>query len=98
MNSKKKKEITQPTKLKTGGSTFKNPIDQTKKKVWQLIKESVPNGINFGDAQISEKHSNFFINKKEAKYKDMKSLIDFVRKKVHDKTKVKINLEIIIIE
>jgi len=95
---KKKKEITQPTKLKTGGSTFKNPIDQTKKKVWQLIKESVPNGINFGDAQISEKHSNFFINKKEAKYKDMKSLIDFVRKKVHDKTKVKINLEIIIIE
>ena len=95
---KKKKEKAQPSKLKTGGSTFKNPIEQTKKKAWQLIKESVPNGIKFGDAEISEKHSNFFVNKKEAKYKDMKSLIDFVRNKVQDKTAIKINLEIIIVE
>ena len=39
---KEKKEKAQPTKIKTSGSTFKNPIDQTDKKVWQLIKESVP--------------------------------------------------------
>jgi UDP-N-acetylmuramate dehydrogenase len=37
---KKKKEEAQPTRIKTSGSTFKNPLDQTEKKVWQLIKES----------------------------------------------------------
>ena len=39
---KTEKEKNQPTKIKTSGSTFKNPILQTKKKVWELIKESVP--------------------------------------------------------
>ena len=38
-----KKEKAQPTRIKTGGSTFKNPIDQTNKKVWEIIKSSVPN-------------------------------------------------------
>ena len=54
------KEKTQPTKIKTSGSTFKNPLSQTKKKVWELIKESVPLSQKFGDAHISEKHCNFF--------------------------------------
>ena len=39
---KAKKEKSQPTRIKTSGSTFKNPINQSDKKVWQLIKESVP--------------------------------------------------------
>ena len=39
---KEKKEKAQPTKVKTSGSTFKNPVDQSDKKVWQLIKETVP--------------------------------------------------------
>ena len=60
INSKKKKEISQPLKVKTGGSTFKNPKDQTEKKVWELIK-SVDNQISFGDAKISNKHSNFLL-------------------------------------
>ena len=38
-----KKELAQPTKIKTGGSTFKNPINQTDKKVWELIRSSVSN-------------------------------------------------------
>ena len=38
---KNKKDYTQPTKIKTGGSTFKNPIKQTDQKVWELIKKSV---------------------------------------------------------
>ena len=54
-----KKDKNQPTKIKTSGSTFKNPIKQTDKKVWELIKDSVPLNISFGDACISEKHSNF---------------------------------------
>jgi len=93
-----KKEKSQPTRIKTSGSTFKNPKDQTNIKVWQLIKDSVPNELNFGDAKISEKHANFFVNKKNAKYEDMKSLIDYVKNKVKDKTGVDINLEIVIVD
>ena len=94
---KSKKEETQPTKIKTGGSTFKNPITQTDKKVWELIKSSVPKNTNFGDATISEKHFNFFVNKNKATYKDMKKLIDFVREKVKEKTGINLDLEIEII-
>ena len=95
---KAEKEKNQPTKIKTSGSTFKNPISQTEKKVWQLIKESVPLDINFGDAYISEKHCNFFINKGNAKFEDMKNLIDFVEKKVWEKTGVSLEKEIKILE
>jgi len=59
-NLVKKKEKAQPTRIKTSGSTFKNPKSQTNKKVWELIKESVPLDKSFGDACISEKHCNFF--------------------------------------
>ncbi len=92
------KELAQPTKIKTGGSTFKNPINQTKKKVWQLIKESVPMDISFGDAKISEKHCNFFINTKKASSKDMKKLINFVIKNVKTKTGINLDLEIVIVK
>ncbi len=95
---KEKKEKAQPTKIKTSGSTFKNPIDQTKKKVWQLIKESVPLGKSFGDASISQKHCNFFINKGNANFEDMKKLINFVSESVLKKTGVKLETEIKILE
>ena len=92
------KNMAQPTKIKTSGSTFKNPIDQTDKKVWELIRSSVPNETSYGDAVISEKHANFFVNKKNAKSADMKSLINFVKKKVKDHTGVKLELEIVVVE
>ena len=95
---KEKKEKNQPTKIKTSGSTFKNPVDQTEKKVWQLIKESVPLEKSFGDASISEKHCNFFVNKGNANFKDMKKLIDFVSDSVFKKTGIKIETEIKILE
>ena len=91
-----KKEKAQPTRIKTGGSTFKNPIKQTNKKVWEIIKQSVPNDIKFGDAAISNKHSNFFINKGNASFKDMKKLIEFVKNNVKNKTGVNLDLEIIL--
>ena len=97
-NLKIKKEKAQPTRIKTGGSTFKNPIKQTDKKVWEIIKESVPNNIQFGDATISDKHANFFINKDNASYKDMKKLIDFVKENVKNKTGINLDLEIILVE
>jgi UDP-N-acetylmuramate dehydrogenase len=92
------KESAQPTKIKTSGSTFKNPINQTNKKVWELIKESVSLDTSFGDAAISEKHCNFFINRGNASFNEMKNLIKFVSKKVYENTGIKIETEIEIVE
>ena len=76
---KNKKENSQPLRVKTGGSTFKNPKNQTDKKVWELIKESVDKKVSFGDARISDKHSNFFINTQNASFENMNDLINFVK-------------------
>jgi len=95
---KNEKEKNQPTRIKTSGSTFKNPISQTKKKVWELIKESVSLDKRFGDACISKKHCNFFVNKGDAKFNDMIKLIDFVAKNVKEKTGISLEKEIKILE
>ena len=95
---KLEKEKNQPTRIKTSGSTFKNPILQTKKKVWELIKDSVPLDKSFGDACISEKHCNFFVNKGQATFEDMNKLIDFVAKNVLEKTGISLEKEIKILE
>ena len=95
---KKKKDENQPTKIKTSGSTFKNPINQTNKKVWELIKESVPLESTFGDAGISDKHCNFFVNKNNATFNDMNKLIEFVKERVEKKTGIKLEKEIKILE
>jgi len=95
---KNQKDEAQPTKIKTGGSTFKNPIQQTNIKVWELIKKSVPLESKFGDAKISNKHCNFLVNSSEATFNDMKKLIEFVRKNVRLKTGIKLETEIEIIE
>ena len=94
---KEKKESSQPLRVKTGGSTFKNPKNKSEKKVWELIKENVDNQISFGDAKISEKHSNFFINSNNASYKDMCDLINFVKKNVKEKTGISLELELEIV-
>ena len=94
---KEKKNKTQPTKIKTGGSTFKNPISQTNQKVWELIKKSVPIDTKFGDAEISDKHCNFFVNRNNASFDDMQKLINFVKEKVKLKTGIKLETEVEII-
>ena len=95
---KNKKDDAQPTKIKTGGSTFKNPIKQTNQKVWELIKKSVPLDTKFGDAEISKKHCNFFVNNNNATFEDMKKLIEFVKENVKSKTGIIIETEIEIIQ
>ena len=95
---KLKKNNNQPTKIKTSGSTFKNPTKETTKKAWELIKESVPADTKFGDACISEKHSNFFVNKGNASFSDMKKLINFVERSVLKKTGIILKKEIKILE
>ena len=89
-----RKKNSQPSKIKTGGSTFKN---NNNKKAWMLIKESGCDKFYVGDAKISEKHCNFFINNGKAKSADIEKLIDKVKKKVQTVTGVNLELEIKII-
>ena len=70
---------------------------QTEKKVWELIKQSVDEEVSFGDAKISNKHSNFFVNSNNATFEEMNELIKFVKNKVKDKTGIKLDLEIEIV-
>ena len=92
--SMEQKKITQPSKIKTCGSTFKNSENQ---KAWKLIKESGCAGMKVGDAQISEKHCNFFVNTGNAKSKDLEKLIYQVQNKVLNKTGINLELELQII-
>jgi len=88
----KKKD--QPSKIKTCGSTFKNPENN---KAWKLIMDSGCAGMTVGDACISEKHCNFFVNKGNAKSSDLENLINQVKSKVFEKTGINLELEIQII-
>ena len=90
----KQKKLSQPSQIKTCGSTFKNPKD---KKAWQLIKNSNCSEKSFGKASISSKHSNFFVNEGGASSEDIEKLINFVRKQVLEKQNIKLDLEIKII-
>ena len=89
-----KKKESQPSQIKTGGSTFKNNND---KKAWMLIKESGCDKFYVGDAKISDKHCNFFVNDGKAKTADIEKLINKVKKEVKSKTGVTLELEIKII-
>ena len=91
---KKRKKEDQPSKIKTCGSTFKNPLNN---KAWSLIKNSGCGGLKIGDAYISEKHCNFFVNKGNAKSQDLENLIYQVKNKVLNKTGIELELELEII-
>lgn len=93
-NLVEKKKRDQPSKIKTCGSTFINP---DKSKAWKLIKDSGCAGMKIGDAYISEKHCNFFVNGGTAKSSDLEKLINRVKKKVLDKTGIDLKLELQII-
>ena len=90
-----RKKLSQPSKIKTCGSTFKNISRE--KKAWMLIKEAGCTDFKEGDAIISQKHCNFFINNGNAKSSDIEKLINRVKKKVFEKTGVNLELEIKII-
>ena len=90
-----KKKLSQPSQIKTCGSTFKN--FGNKKKAWELIKEAGCDKFKEGDAIISKKHCNFFVNNGKAKSSDIEKLIKKVKKTVNDKTGVNLELEINII-
>ncbi len=91
----KQKKESQPSQIKTCGSTFKNINNE--KKAWQLIKKTGCDGFKEGDASISKKHCNFFVNNGKANSTDIEKLINKVRKTVNEKLGVNLELEIKII-
>jgi len=90
-----RKKISQPSQIKTCGSTFKNINGD--KKAWMLIKEAGCNNYSEGDAVISKKHCNFFVNNGKARSRDIENLVKKVQKKVLEKTGINLELEIKIV-
>ena len=90
-----KKKLSQPSQIKTCGSTFKNISSE--KKAWKLIKESGCQQLTQGDAMISKKHCNFFVNNGNAKSADIEKLINKVKEIVREKAGVNLELEIKIV-
>jgi len=88
------KKNSQPNQIKTCGSTFKNTKN---KKAWELIKESNCHNLQVGNAKISEKHCNFFVNSGNATAREIEELINKVKETVYQKTSVKLELEVKII-
>ena len=82
-NLRQKRIQTQPQKVRTAGSTFKNP---TKIPAWKLIDAAGLRGYNYNGAKMSEKHSNFMINEGKASATTLEELGEFVRTMVADKT------------
>lgn len=85
------REASQPIREKTGGSTFRNPAghsstgeadDTHELKAWKLIDEAGCRGLTVGDAQVSEKHCNFLVNRGEASAEDLEQLGETVRARV----------------
>ena len=81
----------QPIGVKTGGSTFKNPVG---KKAWQLIDQAGCRGWKNGDAMISEKHCNFIVNLKNAKAHQIEELGQNVKQKVFENSGIQLHWEI----
>jgi UDP-N-acetylmuramate dehydrogenase len=76
---------------RTGGSTFVNPPGH---KAWELIDQAGCRGLRIGEAQVSEKHCNFLINLGAASAADIEALGEEVRRRVLDKSGVRLDWEI----
>ena len=85
------REASQPLRTRTGGSTFKNPPGE---KAWELVDRAGLRGFRMGDAQVSEKHTNFLINLGSATSADIEGLGDEVRARVKAACGVELEWEI----
>lgn len=84
----------QPLEYASAGSTFKRPEGHFAAK---LIEDSGLKGENVGDAQVSEKHSGFIINRGNATASDILNLIKIVQHRVKEKFNVDLYTEVRII-
>jgi UDP-N-acetylmuramate dehydrogenase len=85
------REVSQPLRTKTGGSTFKNPPGD---KAWRLVDAAGCRGLMRGGAQVSEKHCNFLINTGSATSDDIEALGEDVRRRVKETQGVELEWEI----
>jgi UDP-N-acetylmuramate dehydrogenase len=85
------REASQPLRSKTGGSTFKNPPGD---KAWRLVDAAGCRGLRVGDAQVSEKHTNFLLNLGSASSADIEALGEEVRRRVKQHSGVLLEWEI----
>ncbi|GKX30428.1 UDP-N-acetylenolpyruvoylglucosamine reductase [Vallitalea longa] len=92
LNNRRKQK--QPLEFPSAGSTFKRPEGYFAGK---LIMDSGLKGYQIGNAQVSEKHCGFIINKGNATAEDIINLIGHVRKVVNDKYNVSLETEVRII-
>ncbi len=91
---KKKKNYAQPSQIKTGGSTFKNPVSNF--KAWELIKKSGCDKVRIGGAKFSRIHCNFIENEGTSG-KDIEDLINYTIDEVRKKFNITLEPEIKII-
>lgn len=92
MNQTMNKRLSkQPLEYPSAGSTFKRPPNAFAAK---LIEDCGLKGVSVGGAQVSEKHSGFVINKDNASCKDVKELINLVKKTVAEKTNIMLECEV----
>ncbi|MBH9537621.1 UDP-N-acetylmuramate dehydrogenase [Novosphingopyxis sp. YJ-S2-01] len=85
------REASQPLRSRTGGSTFKNPPGE---KAWALVDKAGCRGLMIGDAQVSEKHTNFLLNTGEATSADIEALGEEVRARVKADSGIELEWEI----
>lgn len=86
-----RRESTQPTNTRTGGSTFKNPEGHS---AWKLVDEAGCRGLRIGDAQVSEMHTNFLVNLDAASAHDIETLGETVRARVRETHGIELSWEI----
>lgn len=91
-----KREATQPIREKTGGSTFKNPDPNVSggRSAWQSVDAVGGRGRVVGDAQMSELHANFMINRGKATAADLEALGESIRSDVRDQLGYELEWEI----
>jgi UDP-N-acetylmuramate dehydrogenase len=86
-----KRNRTQPTNMPNSGSMFKNPEGNFAAR---LIEQAGLKGTRIGEAQISEKHSNFIVNLGGATAGNVLDLVRLAQKKVYEKFDIQLELEV----
>jgi len=91
-----RREETQPIREKTGGSTFKNPDQEQSggRSAWQCVDAVGGRGRIVGDAQMSELHANFMINRGNASASDLETLGEGIRADAKEQLGVDLEWEI----
>jgi UDP-N-acetylmuramate dehydrogenase len=88
-----KRRSSQPLGQKSAGCIFKNPPGAS---AGRMIDELGLKGFSVGDAQVSDRHANFFINAGQASAADMLSLIANVRERVREAYGVNLENEVVV--